>query len=249
MDLAVTSAVTSAIGPAISPWLAALCLVWTLGAYALAKRLHRRLGRVWLSPAIVVPAVTIALMLLLGIPYADYVADTHWVVWLMGPATIAFAVPIYEHRAIVRRHWLSLSIGVVVGMTVSVVSAFLLARWFHFDDEVSRSLMARSISTPFAVALVDKTGGSRELVSLFTIITGLFGMIVGDVVLAFLRLRSPVSDGASFGASAHGFGTARARQIGTEEGVVASLTMVLAGVTMVLAGPALTSLITGLLGG
>jgi putative effector of murein hydrolase len=95
-------------------------------------------------------------------------AETHWVVWLLGPATSAFAVPNYEHRTIVRRYWLSLSSGVAVGMLVSVVSAFLLARWFHFDAEVSRSLMVRSISTPFALALVDKTGGSRDLVSVFT---------------------------------------------------------------------------------
>ena len=236
------------MGDAINAFIAALCLLWTLGAYAVAKRVHRRLGRVWLSPAIVVPAITIVLMLVLHIPYAEYMADTRWVVWLLGPATVAFAVPIYEHRAIVREHWLALSIGVTVGMTVSVVSAFLLARWFHFDVEVSRSLMARSISTPFAVELVEKTGGSRELVALFTIITGLVGMIIGDSVLALVRLRSPLAAGAALGASAHGFGTARARQRGNEEGVIASLTMVLAGVTMVLAGPALTSFVAAMLG-
>ncbi|ELW9531054.1 LrgB family protein [Burkholderia cenocepacia] len=235
--------------PNINPWIAALCLLWTVVVYFFAKRLHRRVGSVWLSPAIVVPAVTIALMLLLRIPYEAYVADTHWVMWLMGPATIAFAIPIFEHRTIIRRHWLSLGIGVAVGMTVAVTSAFLLARWFHFDAEVSRSLMARSISTPFAVALAEKTGGSRDLVALFTIITGLIGMISGDLVLAFLRMRSPVAGGASFGASAHGFGTARARQRGTEEGVVASLTMVLAGVMMVVVGPALTNFVCGVLGG
>jgi putative effector of murein hydrolase len=91
--------------------------------------------------------------------------------------------------------------------------------------------------------------GSRDLVALFTIITGLIGMISGDLVLTFLRLRSPVAGGASFGASAHGFGTARARQRGTEDGVVASLTMVLAGVMMVVVGPALTNFISRVPGG
>jgi putative effector of murein hydrolase len=167
------------------------------------------------------------------------VADTHWLVWMLGPATIAFAVPIYEQRAIVRRHWLALSLGVVVGMLVAVVSARWLAGMFHFDPTVSSSLMARSISTPFAMAVVEQTGGSAELVSLFTVITGLVGMIAGDVVLGLMHL-SPVANGASLGASAHGFGTVRARQRGSEEGVVASLTMVLAGVLMVLVGPQLT---------
>lgn len=225
-----------------------LCLAWTIALYFVIKPFYRRNPRIWLSPAIVVPVLSIAVLLMAGIPYAAYVADTRWMVWLLGPATIAFAVPIYEHRGIVRRHWLALAFGVVAGMLVAMISARLLAEAFHFSNEVSRSLMARSVSTPFAVAVVSHTGGSADLVSLFTVMTGLVGMMVGDTVLALLRLRSPVAQGASLGAAAHGFGTARARQRHTEEGVVASLTMVLAGVLMVIAGPALTGWITSVIG-
>jgi len=124
---------------------------------------------------------------------------------------VAFAVPIYEYRDTVRRNRLALSIGVCVGMTVALVSSLLLARAFHFDHQVARSLMARSISTPFAMALAGKTGGSPELVALFIMITGLVGMIAGDVILSVLRLRSPLAHGASFGAAAYGFGTPRSR--------------------------------------
>lgn len=231
-----------------TPLASLFCLAWTVALYFAVKPFYLRRPRIWLSPAIVVPALTIALLLAAHIPYAAYVADTRWMVWLLGPATIAFAVPIYEHRAIVRRHWLALALGVVAGTLVAMVSARLLAQAFHFNTEITRSLMARSVSTPFAVAVVSRTGGSADLVSLFTVMTGLVGMIVGDTVLALLRLRSPVAQGASLGAAAHGFGTARARQRHTEEGVVASLTMVLAGILMVIAGPALTSWITALIG-
>lgn len=231
-----------------TPLASLFCLAWTVALYFAIKPFYLRRPRIWLSPAIVVPALTIALLLAAHIPYAAYVADTRWMVWLLGPATIAFAVPIYEHRAIVRRHWLALALGVVAGTLAAMVSARLLVQAFHFNTEITRSLMARSVSTPFAVAVVSRTGGSADLVSLFTVMTGLVGMIVGDTVLALLRLRSPVAQGASLGAAAHGFGTARARQRHTEEGVVASLTMVLAGVLMVIAGPALTNWITALIG-
>lgn len=231
-----------------TPLASLFCLAWTVALYFAIKPLYLRRPRIWLSPAIVVPALTIALLLAAHIPYAAYVADTRWMVWLLGPATIAFAVPIYEHRAIVRRHWLALALGVVAGTLVAMVSARLLAQAFHFNTEITRSLMARSVSTPFAVAVVSRTGGSADLVSLFTVMTGLIGMMAGDTVLALLRLRSPVAQGASLGAAAHGFGTARARQRHTEEGVVASLTMVLAGILMVIAGPALTHWITALIG-
>lgn len=231
-----------------TPLASLFCLAWTVALYFAIKPFYLRRPRIWLSPAIVVPALTIALLLAAHIPYAAYVADTRWMVWLLGPATIAFAVPIYEHRAIVRRHWLALALGVVAGTLVAMVSARLLAEAFHFNTEITRSLMARSVSTPFAVAVVSRTGGSADLVSLFTVMTGLIGMMAGDTVLALLRLRSPVAQGASLGAAAHGFGTARARQRHTEEGVVASLTMVLAGILMVIAGPALTHWITALIG-
>ncbi|ALM86283.1 LrgB family protein [Bordetella sp. N] len=225
------------------------CLAWTLVLYFLAKPFYLRYRKPWLSPAIVVPALTIVLMLLAHIPYASYFQETHWLTWLMGPATVAFAVPIYEYRQVARRHALSLSLGVTTGMIVAMVSSCLLARMFGFNAEVTHSLMARSISTPFAVALAERTGGSAELVSLFTIITGLVGMIAGDSLLAILRLRSKLAQGASYGAGAHGFGAARARERDSEEGVVASLTLVLAGIGMVVVGPALSGLVSGLLGG
>ncbi len=230
------------------PLLPLLCLAWTLLLYFLAKPLYRRYRKPWLSPAIVVPALTIALLLLAHIPYAAYFQETHWLTWLMGPATVAFAVPIYEYRDVARRHALSLSLGVATGMVVAMVSSSLLARLFGFSAEVTHSLMARSVSTPFAVVLAERTGGSAELVSLFTIITGLVGMIAGDSLLAMLRLRSKLAQGASYGAGAHGFGAARARERDSEEGVVASLTLVIAGIGMVVAGPALSGVVSRLLG-
>lgn len=220
---------------------ALFCLLWTLVLYAISKRLYQRWPCPWLTPALVVSVLTVAMVLILGIPYSTYQHDTRWVVWLLGPATVAFAVPIYEYRAVVRRHGLALALGVVAGMSMALVSAWVLARLFHFDATLSRSLLVRSISTPFALALSDHVGGSRQIVAVLTVMTGLVGMFAGDTVLALLKLRSTVAHGAAFGASSHGFGTARARERHSEEGVVASLTMVIAGVAMVLVGPALVS--------
>jgi len=124
-----------------------------------------------------------------------------------------------------------------VGMSVGVMSAYEMAQWFHFSPEVTNSLMARSISTPFAMILAEDIHGSAALVSLFTVITGLVGMICGDAILAITKIRSNVANGAAFGNAAHGFGTVRAQQRNSEEGVIASLTMVIAGILMVLIGP------------
>ncbi|MBC8742499.1 LrgB family protein [Paraburkholderia sp. UCT31] len=229
-------------------WISLLCFGWTLVAYGISKWAYQRHKIVLLSPAIIAPVAILLPLLAFHIHYGQYIGDTRWLTWLLGPATVAFAVPIYNHRQVAKRHWLALSLGMIVGLMVALFSAAYLAKLFEFNREVSLSLMARSVSTPFAVEVVAATGGSVELVSLFTVITGLVGMIAGDFVLAVLRLRSTVAHGASFGVSAHGFGTARARERGTEEGVVASLTMVFSGILMVLFGPHLTGLVLSLIG-
>ena len=165
-----------------------------------------------------------------------YFEDTRWLTWMLGPATVAFAVPIYEHRAMIRRHWLSLSCGVLVGMPVAVFSSIWLARLLGLSD-LLRSLAPRSISTPFALATASGIGASPDLTAVFVVMTGVCGMLLGEVMLALLPLRSSLARGALFGAAAHAAGTAKASELGAEEGVVASLTMMLGGLATVFAAP------------
>lgn len=222
--------------------LALFCLLLTVLCYWAAKRLHARFPRPWLGPAIVAPALLITVVLAARIPYATYMADSRWLLWLLGPTTVAFAVPIYEYRGVIRRHWFALTAGVIAGMSVALVSSIVLARLFDLPPDLARDLLARSISTPFALAVSDKLGTSRDLVGLFVVLTGLAGMLLGEATLALLPLKSRLARGAPFGAGAHGFGTAAARRLGHEEGVVASLTMMIAGVLMVLVAPLLAHL-------
>jgi predicted murein hydrolase (TIGR00659 family) len=218
---------------------AAACFVLTIVLYAAGKRLYARFKQPWLTPLVVVPAVLAAVVLCMHIPYSVYFADTRWLMWLLGPATVAFAVPIYEYRDLMRRHWISLTAGVTVGIVVAVSGSFAFAKLLHLAPDVARSLITRSVSTPFALAVSDQIHAPKQLTALFVIATGICGMLLGELVLAVLPLRSRLARGAMFGAAAHGVGTAKARELGSEEGVVASLTMMIAGVVMVLLAPLL----------
>lgn len=226
--------------------IAAGCFIWTIVLYALAKKCYRAKPIMLLSPAITFSVITIAVMQWLNISYADYNQYTRYISGLLGPATVAFAIPIYQYREVMKRQLPILLTAIIVGMSVGVGSAYLMARLFHFNHEVTYSLMARSVSTPFAIELADKIHGSAALVSVFTIITGLAGMLFGDITLAFSRSRLHLANGAAFGNAAHGFGTSRAIQRNADEGVVASLTMILAGLFMVLVGPMLVRFIVWL---
>lgn len=217
--------------------LSVLCLVVTLGLYYANKRLYRRFHKLPLMPLVFTPLLLVALLVFGHISYQNCMGETHWLLWLLGPATIAFAVPVYDNLAVIKRHWMSLSAGVITSTVVAVTSSVWLARLFTLPDEIQRSLAVRSVTTPFALAAAKPLGGQPELVALFVVITGVFGMAVGDVLFMRLSIREGMAKGAGFGAASHGAGTARSYELGPQEGVVASLVMMLSGVVTVLAAP------------
>lgn len=222
-------------------------LITTLFGYIFNKKLYRKYPYLLFSPAILLPALLILAISAVQSSYSTYMHYNQWIVWLLGPATVAFAIPIYEYRNVIRQHVLSISLGIILGMTAGVVSAFYLANLFDFDQITRYSLMSRSISTPFAMELTQDLGGSVELVILFTMMTGILGVACADLVLIALRLNSRFAQGAALGNAAHGFGTSKAFMRHRDEGVIACLSMVLSGIFMVLFGPLLVHGIISLL--
>jgi putative effector of murein hydrolase len=221
-----------------------LFLLLTLGLFYANVALHRRYPRWWLTPAIATSAVLIAVVQLSSTPFPVYFSDTRWLSWLLGPATVAFSLPIYQYRELVQRHWLALTLGSVAGIVASLGSTLLLDRLLGLHGSMAQSLLARSVSTPFALEATRHLGGSAQLTGIFVIITGLFGILLGQVLLALLPLRMRIARGAPYGAAAHGFGLSKARSIGAQEGAIASLTMIFSGVLMVLLAPLLGHLLT-----
>lgn len=209
----------------------------TIGLYYLSKMLYRRRPSLWLSPLVAAPAALIATALMLHANYRDYMHDSGWLLALLGPATVAFAVPIYEQRGLIKRYWPVLLFGVIVGSATAMVSAWGFASLLGLDANLRLSLMPRSISTPFAMVVSGDIGGVPNLTAIFVVITGLFGAVAGQALLKLLPLKSGMARGALYGMGAHGIGVAKAHEIGREEGSIAGLVMVLVGLTNVLAAP------------
>ena len=215
----------------------------TIVSYVLAKALYRRWPRWWTSPLLVAPLGLMAIILAVGVSYREYIWGTHWLVTLLGPATAAFAVPIYQQRGLIRRRWPQLLVGMLVGSVTAMISAWGLATLLGLDGSLRLSLVPRSISTPFAMVVSGQIGGVPELTAFFVVFTGVLGAALGEVMLLWLPLRTVLARGALFGMGAHAIGAAKAYQIGREEGSIAGLMMVLVGVLNVLAAPLLAHLL------
>lgn len=213
------------------------CLVATVGFYYLNKWLYRSFPRAWTHPILLTPLALLATLSVFGIPLEEYAADTRALLWFLGPATVAFAVPIYEYRHLIRQLWPALALGTAASVTSAVGSSWWLAQTFHLSPDVVPSLLVRSISTPFALAAAGQFGSNADLVAAFVMATGLTGMLSGELILALVPRCSRWASGASFGAAAHALGTTKARELGEEAGVMASLLMIFSGLAMVLLAP------------
>ncbi len=212
-------------------------LALTLLAYLGSRWLYRRSGRYLFSPLILVPTLLLAVAVPLHTAYAEYARNTHWLMGVLGPVTVAFAVPIWQQRALLARHWPALLIGMLAGSTASIGSSWGLAHLLALDTTTSLSLVPRSITTPFAMPVAQDLGGVPELTAVFVMFTGVLGALFGGILLRYLPLRTPLARGALFGVGAHGAGVSRAQEVGREEGSVAGLVMVLTGLLNLLAAP------------
>ncbi|MDD0973025.1 LrgB family protein [Pseudomonas fontis] len=218
-------------------------LALTVLAYLGSRWLYRRTGRYLLSPLILAPVVLLAVAVPLHTAYAEYARNTHWLMAVLGPVTVAFAVPIWQQRALLARHWPALGLGMLFGSAASIGSSWALAHALSLDSAVSLSLLPRSITTPFAMPLAQDLGGVPELTAVFVMFTGVLGAMFGGVLLKYLPLRTPLARGALFGVGAHGAGVSRAHEVGGEEGSVAGLVMVLTGLLNLFAAPLLSALL------
>lgn len=223
--------------------LTALWSAATILLYLLSKALYRRWPTWWMTPLATTPVLLIAALVACHASYHDYNLGTRWLITLLGPATVAFAIPIYEQRGLIRRHWPILVLGAVIGSATAVASAWALASILGLDDSLRLSLLPRSMSTPFAMIVSGDIGGMPDLTAVFVIFTGVFGAALGDLMLNWLPLRSVLARGALFGMGAHGAGVARAYEVGSEEGSIAGLVMILVGLLNVLMAPLLAHLL------
>ncbi len=189
----------------------------TLGIYFANKRLYRRFRKLPLMPWKVLTPALLVLMLVFGhISRQNYIGESHWLLWLLGPATIAPLRCRCDNLAIIKRHWMSLTAGVVTATVVAVTSSVWLARLFTLSDEIQRSLAVRSVTTPFALAAAEPTGGQPDLVALFVVVTGVFGMAVGDALFCVsLSGKAWQKGGIRRGVT---WGTARSYELGRQGG-------------------------------
>ena len=221
-------------------------LMWltaTLAAYAIGDACFRAAGRSPLAnPVLIAVALLAGLLHFSGTPYPVYFEGAQFVHFLLGPATVALALPLFDTLPRLRRAFLPALAALIVGSATAALSALAIASAFGVSGEVLASLAAKSATAPVAIGISQGIGGSPTLTAVLVILTGITGAVVATPLLNLLRIRDWRARGFAVGVTSHGIGTARAFQVNPTAGAFAGLGMALNAIATALIAPLALSL-------
>lgn len=216
---------------ALWSYLAASPLTWltvTLVAYLGAAAASKALRNAPVANPVLLSVFAIVVVLRLsGTDYATYFEGAQFIHFLLGPATVALAVPLLDNAATIRRVAAPIAVSLVVGSSVAVVSAIVMAQAFGLSDSIILSLSPKSTTAPVALGVSEAVGGIPALTAVLVILTGIIGAIIVTPMMNLLRIRDWRARGFAVGVAAHGIGTARAFQVNETAGAYAGIGMAL----------------------
>jgi predicted murein hydrolase (TIGR00659 family) len=226
-----------------------LAVILTLSAYQLGLIIYERSNKNPLANPVGIAVLVVASLLhLANIPYAKYFEGAQFIHFLLGTATVALAVPIFNGYAALREHWLALITALTCGAVTSMASAVLIAKVLGADAGLIAPLLAKSVTAPIAMGVAERLGASPTLTAVFAVVTGIIGASIGRFVLNAVGCTEWWQRGFALGTAAHGIGTSRAFSVNAQAGTFASLAMGLHGILGALlipiAGPLVMQLLS-----
>jgi len=221
-----------------------LMLVLTLLAYRIGREVQARSGGHALAQPVLVAILLVATVItLLDIDYADYRAGAELIAFLLGPATVALAIPLHRQAHRLRGFVVPMAVAVVLGAAVSITSAVLLVQALGAGEVLARTTAPKAATTPVAIALAEAGGGIPALAAVLAILAGILGAVAGPAVLTVLRVRDHRARGLAQGAVSHGIGASRMLADDETEGAFAGLSMGLTALAISLLLPGLLAVL------
>lgn len=210
-------------------------VVISLVAYGIGVLLKKKLKLSIFNPLLISIVLVIVFISVLGIDYDSYNESAKYISYLLTPATVALAIPLYQQIELLKKHIAAIVIGIASGVITSLSSVLIIAIIFNLSHEEYVTLLPKSITTAIGMGLTEEFGGIVSISVAVIIITGVFGNMVAEGICRLFRIKSPISKGLAIGTASHAVGTAKAMEMGEIEGAMSSLAIVVAGLGTVIA--------------
>ncbi|CAH0539678.1 CidB/LrgB family autolysis modulator [Vibrio marisflavi] len=216
--------------------------ILTVVLYIIAKWISNKANTPFLNPLLVSVAAIIGVLILFNIPFEHYYAQNEFVTFLLQPAVVALAYPLYEQLPQIRQNWKVILLTCTIGSSMSMFSATLLAAYFQANPTLLASVVAKSVTTPIAMVISSHLGGEPAITAILVLIVGLFGSIIAYPVYSILNITHPIARGLTMGTVSHALGTATAAEKTENDAAYSSLALVICGVITSILAPAFFSL-------
>lgn len=207
--------------------------VISLAAYFAGMYLKKKWNRSFLNPLLISIVITIIFVIVCRIDYDTYYEGAKYISYLLTPATVCLAIPLYEQFQILKNNWKAIIAGVTAGAITSLTTVLVLALLFRFSHEEYVTFLPKSITTAIGMAVSEEQGGYVAVTVAVIIVTGILGNVFGDLILKIFRIEEPIAKGIALGTASHAIGTSKAMELGEIEGALSSLAVVVAGILTV----------------
>lgn len=207
--------------------------VVSLLAYEVGLMLKRRFRLAILNPLLIAVICVIGVNAVMKVDYQTYNAGGQYLSYLLTPATVCLAVPLYEQLELLKKHLTAVICGIVAGVMASMVGVLICALVFGLEHELYVTLLPKSITTAIGMGVSEELGGIVTITVATIIVTGILGSVIADGVFALFRIEEPVARGLALGNASHAIGTAKAMEMGQVEGAMSGLAVAVAGLLTV----------------
>ena len=205
----------------------------SLAAYEAGLLIRRKFQRAILNPLLIATICVMAVLLLLKVDYQQYNEGAKYISYLLTPATVCLAVPLYQQ----------LDLLITAGVFASLVSVLLLSKLFALSHEQYVTLLPKSITTAIGMGISEELGGIATITVAVIIVTGILGNVIAEFVCKLFRIEEPIAKGLALGTASHAIGTAKAMELGAVEGAMSSLAIAVAGLLTVLGASVFANLL------
>ena len=217
--------------------------VISLAAYEGGLLLKKKYRLAILNPLLIGTLCVMAVLALFDVEYSHYQESAKYISYLLTPATVCLAVPLYRQLSLLKQNVRAVAGGILSGVLTSLLSVLLLAALFGLNHEQYVTLLPKSITTAIGMSLSQELGGVASLTVAAIAITGVVGAVCAEGLFKLLRIREPIAKGLALGTASHAIGTSRALELGEVEGAMSSLSIAVAGLLTVVLAPLFVHLV------
>lgn len=214
---------------------AVIGVILSIMGYELGLYLKKKFNYAILNPLLISIIFVMIFLVVFKVDYASYNLSAKYLSYLLTPATVCLAVPLYEQLQLLRKNFLAIMVGIFSGVLTSMISVWVLAMIFKLSHEQYVTLLPKSITTAIGIGLSEELGGMVTITVAVIIITGILGNIIAEFICRIFKIKSPIAKGIAIGTSAHAIGTARAMEMGEIEGAMSSLSIAVSGLCTTIA--------------